>query len=44
VTVRWRFGTVAKATVNGVPVTVETGADGPLVEFDHAAKSVVGWE
>jgi alpha-D-xyloside xylohydrolase len=44
VIVRWRLGTVAKATVNGSPVTVETGADGPYVEFDHAAESLVEWE
>jgi alpha-D-xyloside xylohydrolase len=44
VIVRWRFGTVAKATVNGSPVTVETGADGPYVQFDHAAESLVEWE
>ena len=42
--VRWRFGTVASATVNGVPVTVQTGADGPTIEFDHAAESLVAWQ
>ncbi|MGD0796620.1 MAG: TIM-barrel domain-containing protein [Acidobacteriaceae bacterium] len=44
VIVRWRFGTVAKATVNGVPVTLQSGTDGPYVEFDHAAESLVEWE
>ena len=44
VIVRWRFGTVAKASVNGAPVTVKKGADGPLIEFDHAAESLVVWE
>jgi alpha-D-xyloside xylohydrolase len=44
VIVRWRFGAVAKATVNGSPVAVQTGADGPYVEFDHAAESLVEWE
>jgi len=43
VIVRWRFGTVTSATVNGAPVTVETGTDGPYVEFDHTAESVVEW-
>jgi alpha-D-xyloside xylohydrolase len=44
VIVRWRFGKVANATVNGVPVTVQTGADGPFCEFDHAAESLVEWQ
>jgi alpha-D-xyloside xylohydrolase len=44
VIVRWRFGAVSKATVNGVPVAVRAGADGPYVEFDHAAESLVEWE
>jgi len=43
-TVRWRFGSVANATVNGVAATIETGADGPFVAFDHAAESVVEWK
>jgi len=42
--VRWRFGTVASATVNGAAVTVQAGADGPYVEFDHKAESVVAWK
>jgi alpha-D-xyloside xylohydrolase len=44
VTVRWRHGTVASVTVNGVAVQVQTGADGPSVEFDHAAESLVEWQ
>jgi alpha-D-xyloside xylohydrolase len=44
VTVRWRFGTVASATVNGKAVTVQAGADGPYIEFDHRAESAVAWE
>ena len=44
VIVRWRFGTVASATVNGAPVTIQTGTDGPYVEFDHTAESVVEWK
>ena len=43
-TVRWRFGSVASATVNGARATIETGADGPYVAFDHAAESVVEWK
>ena len=42
-TVRWRFGSVASATVNGVAAAIEAGADGPFVTFDHAAESVVEW-
>lgn len=42
--VRWRFGAVSSATVNGVPVTVQAGADGPGIEFDHAAESLVAWQ
>jgi alpha-D-xyloside xylohydrolase len=43
-TVRWRFGSVASATVNGTPAKIEAGADGPFVAFDHAAESVVEWK
>jgi len=44
VTIRWRFGSIASATVNGSPVSVESGPDGPYVEFTHKAQSVVGWQ
>jgi hypothetical protein len=44
VIVRWRFGTVTNAKVNGVAVKAQTGADGPSVEFDYAAESLVEWE
>ena len=44
VTVRWRFGRVASATVNGVAVQVQAGADGASVEFDYAAVSLVEWQ
>jgi alpha-D-xyloside xylohydrolase len=44
VTVRWRFGAVTNAKVNGVVVKVQAGADGPSVEFDYAAESLVEWE
>jgi alpha-D-xyloside xylohydrolase len=44
VTVRWRFGAVASATVNGAAVNVQAGADGPFIEFDHTAESVVAWQ
>jgi alpha-D-xyloside xylohydrolase len=44
VTVRWRFGSVAGVRVNGAPVTVQAGADGPYVEFSHASESNVAWE
>jgi hypothetical protein len=44
VIVRWRFGTVARVSVNGVPVAVKSGPDGPYVEFDHAAESLVEWQ
>jgi alpha-D-xyloside xylohydrolase len=44
VNVRWRFGTVASATVNGVAVQVQAGAGGPFVEFDYAAESLVEWQ
>jgi len=41
--VRWRFGTVAGATVNGAPFTVQPTPEGPTIEFDHAAESLVAW-
>jgi alpha-D-xyloside xylohydrolase len=44
VIVRWRFGTVASAMVNGIAVQVQAGADGPFVEFDYAAESLLEWK
>jgi len=44
VTVRWRFGNVSGASVNGTPVTLAANADGPSIEFDHASSSVVEWQ
>ena len=38
VTVRWRFGRVSSATVDGASVEVKNGADGPYVEFSHAGE------
>jgi alpha-D-xyloside xylohydrolase len=42
--VRWRFGAVTKVKANGIELKVQTGADGPSVEFDYAAESLVEWE
>jgi alpha-D-xyloside xylohydrolase len=42
--VRWRFGSVASATVNGVATPVESTPDGPAIEFDHSAESLVAWQ
>ena len=44
VTVRWRFGAVAGATVNGVPFPVQPTPDGPAIELDHTAESLVAWQ
>jgi alpha-D-xyloside xylohydrolase len=44
VIVRWRFGSVSGARVNGASVAVHAGADGPYVEFDHVSESNVAWE
>jgi alpha-D-xyloside xylohydrolase len=44
VIVRWKFGTVASATVNGAATTVQAGADGPYVEFDHTSESLLEWK
>jgi len=35
---------VASAKVNGVAVPVQAGADGPTVEFDYTAQSLLEWE
>jgi hypothetical protein len=43
VTVRWRFGSVASATVNGSPVTLQTGPDGPFLDFAYTGDSTVAW-
>jgi hypothetical protein len=42
--VRWRFGAVTNVKVNGVEVQAQSGADGPSVEFDYAAESLVEWQ
>jgi alpha-D-xyloside xylohydrolase len=44
VIVRWRFGTVATATVNGVPKPIQTAPEGPFIEFDHASESRLEWQ
>jgi len=44
VTVRWRFGNISGATVNGTPVTLAANTDGPSIEFDHTSSSVVEWQ
>jgi len=44
VTVRWRFGRVSSATVDGASVEVKSGVDGPYVEFSHAGESLVEWK
>ena len=44
VTVRWRFTNVGSATVNGTPVMLAGGAEGPAIEFDHASSSLVEWQ
>jgi alpha-D-xyloside xylohydrolase len=44
VTVRWRFGNVGSATVNGTPVMLAANADGPSIDFDHARSSLVEWQ
>ncbi|MDR3735015.1 MAG: glycoside hydrolase family 31 protein [Acidobacteriaceae bacterium] len=43
VTVRWRFGKVRSVTVDGASVEVQSGTDGPFVEFSHAGGSLVEW-
>jgi hypothetical protein len=44
VTVRWRFGNVGSATVNGTPATLQASAEGPSIEFDHGSSSLVEWQ
>jgi alpha-D-xyloside xylohydrolase len=44
VTVRWRFGAVTSATVNGKPVSVQSATDGLYIEFAYAGESVVAWQ
>jgi len=43
VTVRWRFGKVYSVTVNGASVELQSGTDGPFVEFSHAGTNLVEW-
>jgi alpha-D-xyloside xylohydrolase len=42
--VRWRFAKVRSVTVNGAAVKVQTGSDGPFVEFDYRKESTVAWQ
>ena len=44
VTVRWRFGNIGSATVNGTPATLQANADGPSIDFDHGSSSLVEWQ
>jgi alpha-D-xyloside xylohydrolase len=44
ITVRWRFGATLSATVDGKAVPVETGADGPYIEFNYANRATVEWQ
>ena len=44
VIVRWGFGSVKSATVNGSAVKVQTGESGAFVEFDHLKESVLSWQ
>ncbi|HXB62312.1 MAG TPA: TIM-barrel domain-containing protein [Acidobacteriaceae bacterium] len=44
VTVRWRFGHVNSVTVDGASVELQSGPDGPFVEFSHAGESLVQWK
>ena len=43
VIVRWRFGKVQSATVDGAAVKVQNDAAGPFVEFEYAKQSTVAW-
>jgi alpha-D-xyloside xylohydrolase len=44
VTLRWRFGTVASVTVDGTPAILQTGPDGPFVDFAYTGESTVAWQ
>jgi alpha-D-xyloside xylohydrolase len=44
VIVRWRFGAVKSAMVNGAAVKVQIGESGAAVEFDHLKESVLSWQ
>jgi len=44
VTVRWRFGRVHSVTVDGAAAELQSGPDGPFVEFSHARENVVEWK
>jgi hypothetical protein len=46
VTVRWRFGSIASATVNGAPVQVKSAPDAsPSIEFDFGGEAAtVEWQ
>ncbi|HEY0306793.1 MAG TPA: TIM-barrel domain-containing protein [Acidobacteriaceae bacterium] len=43
VTLRWRFGKLRSVTVDGAGVELQSGADGPFVEFSHTGTSLVEW-
>lgn len=42
-TVRWRFSRKLRAEVNGIPVKLQTSADGYYIRLDHAGHSTVTW-
>jgi alpha-D-xyloside xylohydrolase len=43
VIVRWKFAHVSSVSVNGAPVKLQTGPEGPFMEFDHGSESLVEW-
>jgi len=44
VTLRWRFSAVENVKVNGVAVKLQSGSEGPSVEFGHTSESVIEWQ
>jgi alpha-D-xyloside xylohydrolase len=44
VTVRWRFGTITSAAVNGSPATIRPGPDGPSIDFAYTGETTITWQ
>ncbi len=44
VTLRWPFGHIQSAAVNGAKVEIKQGDSGPFVDFQHAGETTVTWK
>jgi alpha-D-xyloside xylohydrolase len=42
--IRWKFTHPGTVSVNGAAVKLQSGSEGPFIEFDHSSESLVAWQ